>query len=95
MRTGEHTYAFKDGGDGRLIPVEIKIGTRGDGFFELIAGLAEGDEVVTSANFLVDSESSLKAALQAMAKDGQKESDNDAGEDAGKDAGKDAGGHRH
>ena len=67
MRTGEHSYAFKDGGEGRLIPVEIQIGPRADGYFQLLSGLSEGDKVVTSANFLVDSESSLKAALDAMA----------------------------
>jgi Cu(I)/Ag(I) efflux system membrane fusion protein len=79
MRTGEHTYAFKDGGDGRLIPVEIKIGPRGDGYFQLLGGLNEGDKVVTSANFLVDSESSLKAALEAMAKVGETGADSTAG----------------
>jgi membrane fusion protein, copper/silver efflux system len=67
MRTGEHSYAFKDGSEGRLIPVEIQIGPRADGYFQLLSGLSEGDKVVTSANFLVDSESSLKAALEAMA----------------------------
>lgn len=66
MRTGERTYAFKDGGDGKLIPVEIKIGPRSGDYFQLLEGLAAGDRVVTSANFLVDSESSLKAALAAM-----------------------------
>ncbi|MCG3147715.1 MAG: hypothetical protein PCFJNLEI_01156 [Verrucomicrobiae bacterium] len=66
MRTGERTYAFKDGGDGKLIPVAIKIGPRSKDSFQLLEGLAEGEKVVTSANFLVDSESSLKAALAAM-----------------------------
>jgi RND family efflux transporter MFP subunit len=70
MRTGEHTYAFKDGGEGRLVPVEIVIGPRGGGYFQLLSGLDEGDNVVTSANFLVDSESSLKAALEAMSRGG-------------------------
>lgn len=68
MRTGEHTYAFKDGGEGKLIPVEIRIGPRAEGYFQLLDGLKAGDRVVTSANFLVDSESSLKAALSAMSK---------------------------
>ena len=71
MRTGEHTYAFKDAGEGRLVPVEIEIGARAGGYFQLLSGLAEGDKVVTSANFLVDSESSLKAAMAAMAKEGE------------------------
>lgn len=69
MRTGAHTYAFKDGGEGRLIPVEISIGPRADGYFEVISGLSEGDQVVTSANFLVDSESLLRASLAAMTQD--------------------------
>ena len=66
MRTGDHTYAFKDGGDGKLIPTEIKIGPRSGDYFQLLDGLAAGDNVVTSANFLVDSESSMKAAISAM-----------------------------
>jgi RND family efflux transporter MFP subunit len=66
MFSGKRTYAFKDAGDGHLIPTEIKVGTRGDGWYELLDGLREGDRIVVSANFLVDSESSLKAALESM-----------------------------
>lgn len=66
MFSGEHTYAFKDGGDGHLIPTQIQVGARGDGWYEVLDGLKEGDRIVVSANFLVDSESSLKAALDAM-----------------------------
>jgi Cu(I)/Ag(I) efflux system membrane fusion protein len=66
MFSGKGTYAFKDGGDGRLIPVAIKIGARSDDWFELLDGLQEGDRIVVSANFLVDSESSMKAAIDAM-----------------------------
>jgi membrane fusion protein, copper/silver efflux system len=67
MRTGTHTYAFKAGENNQLVPVHITIGARSDGWFEVLDGLSEGDKVVTSANFLVDSESSMKAALGAMA----------------------------
>ena len=67
MRTGERIYAFRDAGDGKLVPVEIKLGVRSDDFCEVLAGLKEGDRVVTSANFLVDSESSMRAALEALA----------------------------
>jgi membrane fusion protein, copper/silver efflux system len=63
MRTGDHVYAFKAGEDNRLIPVLIQTGARSDGWIEVIDGLQAGDHVVTSANFLVDSESSMKAAL--------------------------------
>lgn len=66
MRTGEHIYAFRDAGDGRLIPVEIKVGARSGNYFEVLSGLSENDRVVTSANFLVDSESSMRAALDAL-----------------------------
>ncbi len=66
MRTGVRSYAFRDAGEGRLEPTEIKLGARTDGWFELLDGLKEGDKVVTSANFLVDSESSMKAAIEAL-----------------------------
>jgi Cu(I)/Ag(I) efflux system membrane fusion protein len=68
MFSGKQTYAFKDGGDGRLIPTRIKVGARGDDWYEVVDGLKEGDRIVVSANFLVDSESSLKAALDAMSR---------------------------
>lgn len=67
MFSGEHIYAFRDGGAGRLVPVLLKLGARSDGYFEVLSGLNEGDRVVTSANFLVDSESSMKAAIEALA----------------------------
>ena len=67
MRTAQQTYAFRDAGDGRLVPTPIVVGERSDGYYQLVSGLSEGDKVVTSANFLVDSESSMKAALDSMA----------------------------
>lgn len=66
MFSGKHTYAFRDGGDGRLIPTRIRVGARAGDWYQLLEGLDEGDAIVVSANFLVDSESSLKAALDAM-----------------------------
>lgn len=66
MRTGLHSYAFREGDDGKLIPTEITLGTRGDGYYEVVSGLKAGDKVVTSANFLVDSESSSQAAIEAL-----------------------------
>jgi len=66
MRTGVRAYAFRDAGEGQLVPTEIKLGTRTEGWFELLGGLKAGDKVVTSANFLVDSESSMKAAIEAL-----------------------------
>lgn len=66
MFSGRNTYAFREENDGHLVPTAIKVGLRGDGWYELLDGLKEGDRIVVSANFLVDSESSLKAALEAM-----------------------------
>jgi membrane fusion protein, copper/silver efflux system len=63
MLSGDRTYAFKAGENNKLVPVLITTGARSDGWMEVLDGLQEGDRVVTSANFLVDSESSMKAAL--------------------------------
>ena len=53
-------------GEGRFEPREVKIGRRGKAYVEVLEGVKEGEEVVTSATFLIDSESNLKAALQAF-----------------------------
>jgi RND family efflux transporter MFP subunit len=50
-------------GEGRFEPREVKLGSRGDGSVEILSGIKEGDTVVTRANFLIDSESNLRAAL--------------------------------
>ena len=44
----------------------MKLGRRGNGYTEIKEGLAAGEEVVTSATFLIDAESNLKAALQSF-----------------------------
>jgi Cu(I)/Ag(I) efflux system membrane fusion protein len=53
-------------GEGRFEPREVKLGTRGEGFVEVLSGVKEGETVVTRANFLIDSESNLKAALSGF-----------------------------
>jgi Cu(I)/Ag(I) efflux system membrane fusion protein len=53
-------------GDGRFEPRAVKLGRRGDGYAEITEGLKQGEEVVTSANFLIDAESNLRAALQSF-----------------------------
>jgi Cu(I)/Ag(I) efflux system membrane fusion protein len=54
---------------GRFEPRAVKLGVRGDGLVEIREGIAAGDEVVVSANFLIDAESNLRAALQAFSGD--------------------------
>jgi membrane fusion protein, copper/silver efflux system len=66
MRTGSMDYVFREGKGDLVIPTEVSLGLRSsDGFFEVKSGLKSGEKVVTSANFLVDSESSLKAAFKS------------------------------
>jgi Cu(I)/Ag(I) efflux system membrane fusion protein len=66
LKTGDRRLVFLDQGDGRLEPREIVLGARSEGGYQVLSGLQDGDRVVTSANFLIDSESSLKAALQSF-----------------------------
>jgi Cu(I)/Ag(I) efflux system membrane fusion protein len=66
MDTGSKQAVFVDKGEGRFEPREIKLGQRGDGYVEIRHGVAEGEPVVVSANFLVDAESNLKAALKGF-----------------------------
>lgn len=61
MRTGERALCFRALPEGRFEPVEVRLGNRFGDRFELLSGLAEGDAVVVSAGFLLDSESRLKA----------------------------------
>jgi Cu(I)/Ag(I) efflux system membrane fusion protein len=66
LKAGDRPIVFLDLGDGGLAPREIQTGARVEGGYAVSAGIAEGDKVVTSANFLIDSESSLKAVLSSM-----------------------------
>jgi len=51
---------------GRFDPRSVKLGNRSDSYVEVLEGVAEGEQVVTSANFLIDAESNLKAALSGL-----------------------------
>jgi membrane fusion protein, copper/silver efflux system len=53
-------------GEGRFEPRAVKLGRHGNGYVEVLQGISEGEEVVTSATFLIDAESNLKAALAAF-----------------------------
>ncbi len=62
--TGEHRYVFVDRGSGRFEPRAVKTGASGEGKVVILEGLAAGEKVVTKANFLLDSESRLRAAVE-------------------------------
>jgi len=64
--SGTRKIVFVALGDGKFQPREVKLGAVGTDVTEVVSGLAEGEAVVTRANFLVDSESRLRASLAAM-----------------------------
>ncbi|MBP1766639.1 MAG: efflux transporter, family, subunit [Candidatus Aminicenantes bacterium] len=68
LDAGDTKIVFVAKGDGYFEPREIRLGVRGEDMYEVLGGLSDGENVVTSANFLIDSESSLKAALNRMTK---------------------------
>src|SRR3990170_653030 len=65
--TGIRQMAIIDKGSGYFEPREVKVGAKVDNYYEVIKGLKAGEKVVTSANFLIDSESKLKEAMGSLA----------------------------
>ncbi|MHA7815373.1 MAG: efflux RND transporter periplasmic adaptor subunit [Pseudohaliea sp.] len=66
IRTGDGNRVVRAFGDGRFRAVAVELGARGHRFVEVRAGLAAGDRIVTSAQFLLDSESSQRAGLARL-----------------------------
>ncbi len=64
--TGLRQIVFVDLGGGSLEPREVKVGVRGDGKAQILSGVKEGERVAVRANFLLDSESRLRAAIAGM-----------------------------
>jgi membrane fusion protein, copper/silver efflux system len=67
--SGNRQVVIVDRGDGKFEPREVKMGERGNGFLAIETGLKAGERVVVSANFLLDAESNLKAALSSFTAD--------------------------
>ena len=67
--TGERSMVFVDKGQGLFEPRDVTVGARADADAAITTGITEGESVVTSGNFLIDSESRLKAALQGRGTD--------------------------
>jgi Cu(I)/Ag(I) efflux system membrane fusion protein len=66
IESGQKQVVFLHHGDGKLEARSIKTGVKTGEWSEVREGLKEGDHVVTSANFLIDSESRLKSAVDSM-----------------------------
>ena len=60
LNSGDHQTVFVDRGNGYFEPRAVKIGEQMDGRIEILSGLKAGERIVTSGNFLMDSESRLK-----------------------------------
>jgi len=63
---GTRQAVLIDKGDGRFEPRQVKLGRRGGGYVQIADGVREAEAVVISANFLIDAESNLKAALKGF-----------------------------
>ncbi|MGQ0813069.1 MAG: efflux RND transporter periplasmic adaptor subunit [Gemmatimonadota bacterium] len=66
IRTGERSIVFVDLGRGRIAPQEVIVGRVTDEYAEILSGVEPGQRVVTSAQFLIDSESNLAEVMRSM-----------------------------
>ncbi|WP_106225066.1 efflux RND transporter periplasmic adaptor subunit [Legionella pneumophila] len=66
LLTGERAVVFIYHGNGKIEWRDVTLGVRAGDLLEIIQGVKEGDKIITSANFLIDSESQLKAAMGGM-----------------------------
>jgi len=66
LDSGTRQLVLVERGEGRFEPRSVRVGAQGDGAAEILDGLKPGERVVVGANFLIDAESNLRAALQAF-----------------------------
>jgi Cu(I)/Ag(I) efflux system membrane fusion protein len=66
LDTGERRMVFVVEEDGAFTPVDVILGPEVEGYYEVRSGLGAGNKIVTSANFLIDSESRARAAAEAF-----------------------------
>lgn len=66
LQTGTRSIAFVDRGNGQFEPREVQTGPTANGVTQIRSGIAAGETVAVDANFLIDSESRLKAAISGM-----------------------------
>ncbi|MEO6994471.1 MAG: efflux RND transporter periplasmic adaptor subunit [Lacunisphaera sp.] len=74
LRSGEHNTVFIANADGSFEPREVRLGMRSQGnLYQVLDGLAGGERVVTSGQFMLDSESQLRDAIQKMLRSSETE----------------------
>ena len=70
IQTGDRAYVFVDLGARKLAPRDVRLGRRGGEYIEVLSGVTAGERVVTSAQFLLDSESNLGEVMRSMISQG-------------------------
>lgn len=73
LRTGQKNIIILALGGGKFKPVDVKLGDYADGYYQVLDGIMAGDTIVTSAQFLIDSESNLRAAVTQFSSEPNKE----------------------
>ena len=63
IRSGKHNIVILSLGEGKFKPTEIRLGIYSDGYYEVLSGINENDVIVTTGEFMIDSESNLRAAI--------------------------------
>jgi Cu(I)/Ag(I) efflux system membrane fusion protein len=74
LRSGQKNILIVALGGGKFKPVDVTLGEYSDGYYQVLKGISSGETIVTSAQFLIDSESNLKAALSQFTGSAKKDS---------------------
>jgi multidrug efflux pump subunit AcrA (membrane-fusion protein) len=75
LRTGKQDIVFVDKGEGNMAMREVELGQKAGGYYEVLRGLKNGDNVVSRANFLIDSESKNQAAVATWGEESESDQD--------------------
>jgi Cu(I)/Ag(I) efflux system membrane fusion protein/cobalt-zinc-cadmium efflux system membrane fusion protein len=73
IRSGQKNIIILVLGSGKFKPVEVKLGDYSNGYYQVLDGVMAGDNIVTSSQFLIDSESSLRAAFTQFSNEPSKD----------------------
>jgi len=71
LDSGVRKVVFVKVDESTFVPREVRVGARASGYYPVLSGLEEGEQVVSSPNFLIDSESRFSAALEQMKATGE------------------------
>ena len=75
LRTGRKDIVFVDKGNGNIEMRRVELGQKAGGYYEVLRGLKKGERVISRANFLIDSESKIQAAVATWGEEPQSDQD--------------------